>query len=254
MIVEPYFYLIAIFSVFLHGMGKGGFIGAGSFGSLLAIPMLSIFIPPFQAIAILLLPLIFMDIVTVWKYRWMWDLKILKFIIPLAFVGIILGTLSFSYLTENSIRVIIGLMAVIFCLDYYLRNNSSEPKKPSVLGSYFWPSLSGFTSFSIHAGGIPLSFYLLPMRLDRRIYVATAGLFYLSINIFKIFPYAYLGQMNFTNIYTSLLLLPLAPLGVFAGAFLVNKINQDWFYRIVYFCTLIAGLKLVYDGIQGYLS
>ena len=209
MIVEPYFYLIAIFSVFLHGMGKGGFIGAGSFGSLLAIPMLSIFIPPFQAIAILLLPLIFMDIVTVWKYRWMWDLKILKFIIPLAFVGIILGTLSFSYLTENSIRVIIGLMAVIFCLDYYLRNNSSEPKKPSVLGSYFWPSLSGFTSFSIHAGGIPLSFYLLPMRLDRRIYVATAGLFYLSINIFKIFPYAYLGQMNFTNIYTSLLLLSL---------------------------------------------
>ncbi len=254
MIVEPYFYLIAIFSVFLHGMGKGGFIGAGSFGSLLAIPMLSIFIPPFQAIAILLLPLIFMDIVTVWRYRWMWDLKILKFIIPLAFVGIILGTLSFSYLTENSIRVIIGLMAVIFCLDYYLRNNSSEPKKPSVLGSYFWPSLSGFTSFSFLAGGIRLSFYLLPMRLDSRIYVATVGLFYLSINIFKIFPYAYLGQMNFTNIYTSLLLLPLAPLGVFAGAFLVNKINQDWFYRIGYFCTLIAGLKLVYDGIQGYLS
>ena len=168
MIIEPYFYLIAILSVFLHGMGKGGFIGAGSFGSLLAIPMLSIFIPPFQAVAILLLPLIFMDLVTV---------KILKFIVPLAFFGIIVGTLSFSYLSEDSVRVIIGLMAVIFCLDYYLRKNSAEPQKPSLWGSYFWPSLSGFTSFSIHAGGLPLSFYLLPMRLDRRIYVATAGLF-----------------------------------------------------------------------------
>ena len=79
-------------------MGKGGFIGAGSFGSLLAIPMLSIFIPPFQAVAILLLPLIFMDLVTVWRYRRMWDVKILKFIVPLAFFGIIVGTLSFSYL------------------------------------------------------------------------------------------------------------------------------------------------------------
>ena len=98
-----------------------------------------------------------------------------------------------------------------------------------------------------------MSFYLLPMRLDRRIYVATAGLFYLLINLFKILPYAYLGQMNFQNIYTSLLLLPLAPLGVFAGAYLVDKINQDWFYRIGYFCTLIAGLKLVYDGVQGYM-
>ena len=182
MILEPYFYLIAIVSVFLHGMGKGGFIGAGSFGSLLAIPMLSIFIPPFQAVAILLLPLIFMDLVTVWRYRGLWDIKILKFIVPLAFLGIILGTLSFSYLSEDSIRVIIGIMAVIFCLDYYLRKNSAEPSKPSSWGSYFWPSLSGFTSFSIHAGGLPLSFYLLPMRLDRRIYVATAGLFYLLIN------------------------------------------------------------------------
>ena len=112
MVLEPYFYVIAVVSVFLHGMGKGGFIGAGSFGSLLAIPMLSIFIPPFQAVAILLLPLIFMDLVTVWRYRWMWDLKILKFIVPLAFLGIIFGTLSFSYLSEDSIRVIIGIMAV----------------------------------------------------------------------------------------------------------------------------------------------
>ena len=161
MVLEPYFYVIAIVSVFLHGMGKGGFIGAGSFGSLLAIPMLSIFIPPFQAVAILLLPLIVMDLVTVWRYRWMWDIKILKFIVPLAFLGIILGTFSFSYLSEDNIRVIIGLMAVIFCLDYYLRKNSAEPSQPSLWGSFFWPSLSGFTSFSIHAGGIPLSLSLI---------------------------------------------------------------------------------------------
>jgi hypothetical protein len=49
------------------------------------------------------------------------------------------------------------------------------------------------------------------------------------------------------------MLLPLAPLGVYAGAYLVNKINQDWFYRIGYFCTLIAGLKLVYDGLQNFM-
>ena len=135
MILEPYFYLIAVVSVFLHGMGKGGFIGAGSFGSLLAIPMLSIFIPPFQAVAIILLPLIFMDLVTVWRYRRMWDKEILKFIVPLAFLGIVIGTLSFSYLSEDSVRVIIGLMAIIFCLDYYLGKNSTEPRKPS-----FWVS------------------------------------------------------------------------------------------------------------------
>ena len=53
---------------------------------------------------------------------------------------------------------------------------------------------------------------------------------------------------NFENIYTSLLLLPLAPLGVYFGAYLVDKIGQDWFYKIGYFCTLLAGCKLFYDG------
>ena len=130
MILEPYFYLIAVVSVFLHGMGKGGFIGAGSFGSLLAIPMLSIFIPPFQAVAILLLPLIFMDLVTVWRYRRMWDMEILKFIVPLAFLGIMIGTFSFSYLSEDSIRVIIGLMAVIFCSDYIYEKIQLNQENP----------------------------------------------------------------------------------------------------------------------------
>lgn len=253
MIFEPLFYLIAIFSVFLHGMGKGGFIGAGSFGSLLAIPMMSLFIPPFQAVAILLIPLIFMDLVTVWRYRGMWDWNILRFIIPLAFIGIIFGTFTFSYLTDDNIRILIGLMAIIFCLNYYLSSDADTPKQPSKIGSYFWPTLSGFTSFSIHAGGLPLSFYLLPMRLDRRIYVATAGLFYLSINLFKVFPYTYLGQMDLNNILTSLLLLPLAPLGVYFGAYLVDKINQEWFYRLGYFFTLVAGCKLFYDGSIVYL-
>ena len=70
----------------------------------------------------------------------------------------------------------------------------------------------------------------------------------LLINLFKIFPYAYLGEMNFENIYTSLLLLPLAPLGVYFGAYLIDKIGQDWFYKIGYFCTFLAGCKLFYDG------
>ena len=137
MILDPLFYVVAIISVFLHGMGKGGFIGAGSFGSLLAIPVMSFFVPPFQAVAILLIPLIFMDCVTVWRYRYKWNIEIIKFIIPLAFVGVLIGTFTFSYLTNDHIRIIIGLMAIIFCLNYYFRKDSDKPKKPSKFASYF---------------------------------------------------------------------------------------------------------------------
>jgi len=66
--------------------------------------------------------------------------------------------------------------------------------------------------------------------------------------LFKIFPYAYLEQMTYQNISTSLILLPLAPIGVYFGAYMVEKVGQEWFYRISYFCLLIAGTKLIYDG------
>ena len=48
MILDPYFYVVAVLSVFFHGMGKAGF-GLGL--PILAIPLMSLFIPPLQALA-----------------------------------------------------------------------------------------------------------------------------------------------------------------------------------------------------------
>ena len=143
---------------------------------------------------------------------------------------------------------ILGLIALSFGLNYFLSSlkeiSISSSRK---LGS-FWSILSGFTSFSIHAGGLPISFYLLPMRLDRRIYVATTAIFFLSLNLFKLMPYAYFGQINLENLYISMFLLPLAPLGVYFGAYLTTRVSQDFFYNLSHFCLILAGLKLVYDG------
>ena len=243
--LEPLFYLVAIASVFVHGMGKAGF-GMGL--PILAIPMMSLFVPPIQALSILVIPLIFMDLITIHRFRSHWDWNILKFIIPYAFIGIIIGSIFFQYLSDNSIRVILGIIALGFGINYFLKNESKNPSFASKKLGSFWSILSGFTSFTIHSGGLPISFYLLPMRLDRRIFVATCAIFYLSLNLFKIIPYAYFGQINLENLYISLYLLPLAPLGVYFGAFLTNKVSQEFFYNLSHFCLVMAGMKLIYDG------
>ena len=50
MSLEPLFYVVALLSVFVHGMGKAGF-GMGL--PILAIPMMSLFVSPIQALSIL---------------------------------------------------------------------------------------------------------------------------------------------------------------------------------------------------------
>ena len=205
MILDPYFYVVAVLSVFFHGMGKAGF-GLGL--PILAIPLMSLFIPPLQALAILVIPLIFMDLVTIKRFWKLWNIELIQSMIPLTFLGVIIGTITYSFLSDNSIRIILGIISCSFGVEYFINKNKEVSSSTKISGK-IWSSLAGFTSFTIHAGGLPLSFYLLPMKLDRRIYVSTLAIVFLALNLFKTIPYAYFGQINFDNLLTSFLLLSL---------------------------------------------
>ena len=90
--------------------------------------------------------------------------------------------------------------------------------------------------------------YLLPLRLDKRTYVGTTVWFFFASNYAKIIPYALLGQLDMTNFATSLILLPLVPVGVKLGVLIQGKLDERVFYQISYWALLTIGVKLVYDG------
>jgi uncharacterized membrane protein YfcA len=248
-ISNPIFYLVAIPAVLLSGISKGGFGSAvGGFG----VPLMALAISPPQAAAILLPVLCLMDLVGFRVYYRKWDMDNLKVMVPGALIGIIVGTLTFGVFAESSIRILIGAIAVLFTLNNWFgfARKQQQAGRSAVKGT-FWSSVSGFTSFVAHAGGPPAMIYMLPQRLDKVTYVATANLFFLIINFVKLVPYAWLGQLSSANLLTSLMLSPLAPAGVWLGFWLQKRINHEWFYRIAQSCLFITGLQLIYQGISG---
>ena len=110
-------------------------------------------------------------------------------------------------------------------------------------------ALSGFTSFIAHAGGPPIKFYLLPLQMDKTLFVGTNVVFFFAINQIKLVPYAWLGQFSPENLIISAVLLPLAPLGIWLGLKLHGIVSQSLFYWISYSMMVIAGVKLIYDGL-----
>ena len=90
---------------------------------------------------------------------------------------------------------------------------------------------------------------MLPQKLDHRVYVGTAAIFFGLVNLIKLYPYYLLDQLRIENIMTALFLLPFAPLGFYVGFKLTHKLDGDKFYGITYFCLLIIGLKLLSDRI-----
>ena len=243
--IDLYFYLTASIGVILFGISKGGFAGPIA---ILAIPIMALNMSPISAAAILLPVLLVMDVVAMYIYWKKWDLNNIKIIIPPAIFGILIGSLTFKYSSDDSIRIIIGTIAILFIVLTIIQKNNILIK-PTKKKGIFWSLIAGYTSFLIHSGGTPVNFYLLPQKLNKTVYVSTMTLVFLIINTLKLFPYYYLDQLVVSNLKVSLILSPLAPISIYLGYYLHKKVSEEVFYFLIYFFLAISGIKLIYDGI-----
>ncbi len=249
MIQDPIFYIVATVAILIVGISKSGF--GGGVG-VLAVPIMSLVMSPTKAAAIMLPLLILNDVFGIWHYRRSWDKTNLKIMLPAAVVGIVIGMFLFRYLSDAHIRIMIGVISVLFVINYFVgKRNAAEKTEPSVVKGGFWGAVAGFTSFGVHAGGPPVNLYLLPQKMDKTLFVGTTVVFFTIVNWVKLGPYFYLGQLNADNLLTSLVLSPLAPLGFWLGIKLHDKVNEKLFYNLAYFFLLITGVKLLIDGIGG---
>ena len=91
---------------------------------------------------------------------------------------------------------------------------------PKWLGAILTITL-GFTSFISRAGGPPINAYVIPLRLS---------------------------PIKFTA--TSLVLLPIAPIGVLVGVRLARRISHALFYQLLDGGMLLTGVKLIWDTVS----
>jgi len=246
-IIDPYFYGVTIPAVLLLGVSKSGF-GAG-FGSL-AVPMMALAVSVPQAAAILMPVLLLMDLLGMAAFRKDFDLKLLKFLIPCGLVGIVVGALLFKLLNAHTVAGIVGLFTLLFLAQRLLfPPKADSPPPPRWLGAML-TATSGFTSFIAHAGGPPVNAYMIPLRLSPIRFTATMAFFFFVINLAKWIPYAWLGLLDWRNLAISLVLLPIAPIGVWVGVRLARRISQVLFYRFLYAGMLLTGVKLLWDAVR----
>jgi len=246
LITDPLFYLIAIPVVLLTGISKTGI--PGLFGGM-AVPLLALVISPLQAAAVMLPILCFIDLFGLRSFRGAYDRRNMPILLTGLGVGVVVGTLIFGLVRQDVLRLVIGAIAIAFALNNLFGwAKNRPPTTASWPRGVFWSALSGLTSFLAHAGSAPLMAYLLPLRLDKRIYVGTTVWFFFASNYSKIIPYAFLGQLDTTNFVTALVLLPFVPVGVRLGVHIQGKLDERVFYQISYWALLAIGIKLVYDG------
>ena len=174
---DPVFYVAAAVAVLFLGLGKGGFSGVG----MAATPLLALFVPPLQAVAIVLPILLLQDVLSVWVYRRDWDAWNLKVMLPGSVLGVAAGWAFAAYVSDAQMRLALGLISLVFLLNVWIGGRDAPARRPGWFSGVFWGAGCGFTSTISHAGARGLM-QVMPFWLEE-IGRPDANLFVIDTNI-----------------------------------------------------------------------
>jgi uncharacterized membrane protein YfcA len=176
----------------------------------------------------------------------------LKILIPAGIAGVLFGWLTAAMISEQTIKFLIGLVGVSFCLQtWFKRGQDHAPKTASWPKGLFWGGAAGFTSFIAHAGGPPFQIFVLPQKLPKAEFAGTATILFAIINVAKIGPYQNLSPYSEEDFWKIAVLVPFALLGTFLGAYLTKRIADAWFFKLVQLGLFLLSIKLIHDAIFG---
>ncbi|MBB3770811.1 hypothetical protein FHS55_001406 [Angulomicrobium tetraedrale] len=242
---ELAFLLAAGLAAFCVGMGKGGVPMIGT----LAVPIMSLVMPPIAAAGLLLPVYVVSDMFGVWAYRREFSTRVLAIIIPAAAFGIGIGWATASFVTDAMVEVIIGVIGIAFCLVRWFGTAGAVARPADVPRGLFWGAVSGFTSFVTHGGAPPYQMYALPLKLPKMVYAGTTTIAFAAINAIKLVPYWALGQLNPANLKATALLMPVAILATFVGVQVTRRLPEALFYRLIVIALFLLSLKLLQGGL-----
>jgi uncharacterized membrane protein YfcA len=247
-VTDPVFYAFAIPAALILGLSKSGF--ASGIGSI-TTPMLAMAVTVPQAAAIMLPLLALADLLGLAALRHGADWRLLRLLLPTGLLGIAVGWVSFGVLDAHVVSGIVGVATLLFLAQQWLWPPRADRPPPGPLATGALAFVSGYTSFVAHAGAPPVAAALLPRRMAPLAYAGTAAVFFTTINASKWLPYGLLGLLDLRNLATSVLLMPVAACGVWLGVWMAKRISPRWFFRLVQAGMLLAGVKLVLDGLRG---
>jgi uncharacterized membrane protein YfcA len=244
--------LVAFAGVFLICFMKGAF--GGGF-SIVGIPLLSIVMDPVTAGGLLAPLLVAMDLFALryWKPA-TWSKPDLVRLVPGLVIGIGCGYLLFRVLDHRAIAIVMAVITLIF-VGLWLVGGGTVMIRPRSSPKAIAAGLaSGISTMVAHSGGPPLAMYLLSRGLSKDVYAGTTSLFFTVGNATKAVPWLLLVKPVGNDWILIAACLLAIPTGVWLGWRLHARLDQRQLYRACYGLLVVTALKLLWDGISGYLA
>jgi uncharacterized membrane protein YfcA len=238
------FYIVLVIVALLIGLSKGGM---GAVLGVLVTPLLSLVMPVTAAISLALPLLMIGDVFALWFFWKTWDMHYIRLLLPSAILGIVVGTYLLATLNNGTLRHILGLFTLLFVVykiaDTRLKALDYHPRE--------WHGTltgvaCGLGSALANAGSVPFTVYMLLQDVSPEVFVGTTTLFFAVVNVLKVPGFILTGLIDLNTLFRVLWAIPLIPVGVYAGRWMIKRINKRGFEGFMLIVLVISSAVLLF--------
>lgn len=235
---------MAIVAAFSVGVSKAGFGGVGVIQVYLMAELFGK-----DSVGILLPMLIVADLIVFPAYRkhGSWS-PVWKLLWP-ALIGMAAGFFLLGRISESFAKPLIGgiilLMAVLQLVRKWKPDSFAVFAESRSYGAGAGV-VAGFATMVANAAGPVFQLFLISRKIPKMELVGIGVRFFLLVNLIKLPFTGGLGMTTPDSLIFNLKLVPVIVLGVVAGKWMLVRVSQVWFERIVLGFAIFAGSKLLF--------
>ncbi len=233
--------LLVVCGIF-WGLSKSGLKGVAT----IAVPITAYIFGGKASTGIVVPMLIFADIIAVIYYNRHAQWNHLFRLLPWTLAGIVLGVWIGELMNESAFRKVIAILVIISIILVFwweTRKSSSVPQ-----GWYFSALMgiaAGFSTMIGNTAGPIVTIYLLSMRLPKDQFIGTGAWFFMIINTLKLPMHIFVWHtVSVKSLALNLTLLPIISLGFILGVYLIRRMHDDFYRKLILILTVIASIFL----------
>jgi uncharacterized membrane protein YfcA len=236
-------WLLVALASFIIGLSKAGVKGI----DMMNVTLMAIVFGGKASTGVVLPLLCLADIMAVAYYHRHAQWEHVRKLLPWMIAGIIIGVYVGKDLNETLFKKIMSFIiigTVMIMLLHEMRQRSNVPHNKLFVVSM--GLISGFTTMMGNLAGAFSNLYFLAMRMKKNDFIGTAAWVFLLINWLKLpFQIIYWKNITSVSLWADLLLLPALLPGFFCGIYIVGRIKDDSYRKVVIMLTL-AGAVFIF--------
>ena len=238
-------YVIAAICALLLGISKSGIKGIAS----LIVTGLALVYGAKNSTGILMPLLLVGDVFAITYYKRHVQKEYIIKLLPWMVLGVLFGVIGGSYISESIFKYGMALI-ILFSIGlmYYWENKKDKTVPSHWIFASSMGLLAGFTTMIGNLAGAFSNIYFLAMRIPKNNFIGTAAWLFFLINSFKVpFHIWSWKTINSESILISLKLIPFVIMGLISGVFLVKKIEDESYRKLILLFTAIGGVAILFN-------